>query len=73
MGDGFERRQTVELRADLEGRRISGTAVRYGDTATLPWGGNGSRLGRSLICRTSAWTFNTTGGVSSHERARGWR
>ena len=28
----------VELRADAEGRRLSGVAVRYGDTARLPWG-----------------------------------
>ena len=29
-------RRFAELRAD--GRRLSGVAVRYGDTATLPWG-----------------------------------
>ena len=31
-------RRYVELRADDEGRRLSGVAVTYGDTATLPFG-----------------------------------
>ncbi|MCY4479867.1 MAG: HK97 family phage prohead protease [Rhodospirillales bacterium] len=31
-------RRYVELRADADGRRLSGVAVRYGDTARLPWG-----------------------------------
>ena len=31
-------RRFVELRAEPEGRRLSGVAVRYGDTARLPWG-----------------------------------
>ena len=31
-------RRYVELRADAEGRRLSGVAVTYGDTATLPFG-----------------------------------
>ena len=31
-------RRYVELRAAPEGRRLEGTAVRYGDTARLPWG-----------------------------------
>ena len=35
--DEIERRY-VELRAAGEGRRLEGVAVRYGDTAALPWG-----------------------------------
>ena len=31
-------RRYVELRADADGRRLSGVAIRYGDTATLPFG-----------------------------------
>ena len=31
-------RRYVELRAEPEGRRLSGVAVVYGDTARLPWG-----------------------------------
>ena len=34
----LERRAAFELRAEPEGRRISGVAVRYGDTATLLFG-----------------------------------
>ena len=30
------RRRLTEIR--IEGRRLSGVALRYGDTATLPWG-----------------------------------
>ena len=33
-----ERRAAFELRAEPEGRTLSGIAIRYGDTATLPFG-----------------------------------
>ena len=31
-------RRCFELRADPEGRKLTGTAILYGDVATLPWG-----------------------------------
>lgn len=31
-------RRFAELRADVDRRRLEGVAVRYGDTARLPWG-----------------------------------
>lgn len=34
----WERRAALELRADPEGRTLSGVAIRYGDTARLPFG-----------------------------------
>ena len=37
MNPMIERRY-VALRADSEGRRLSGVGVRYGDVARLPWG-----------------------------------
>ena len=35
--DGIQRRY-FELRYDADERKVSGVAMRYGDTATLPWG-----------------------------------
>ncbi len=34
---GYAERR-FEIRAEPEGNVLSGTAIRYGDTATLPWG-----------------------------------
>ena len=59
MTDSVERR-FVELRQD--GRRLSGVAVRYGDTARLPWGAE----------RIEAGAFAPIGDVilnASHERS----
>ena len=36
--DGGAQRRFYELRFDPDERRVSGTAMRYGDTAELPWG-----------------------------------
>ena len=55
-------RRYVELRAAPDGRRLEGVAVRYGDTARLPWGRE----------RVEAGAFAPTGDVilnASHERA----
>lgn len=60
MADSVERR-FVELRQDGE-RRLSGVAVRYGDTARLPWGRE----------RIEAGAFAPVGDVilnAQHERA----
>ena len=61
MNSIIERRY-VELRADSEGRRLSGVGVRYGDVARLPWGRE----------RIVAGAFAPLGDVilnASHERA----
>ena len=61
MNPMIERRY-VELRADSEGRRLSGVGVRYGDVARLPWGRE----------RIVAGAFAPLGDVilnASHERA----
>ena len=55
-------RRDVELRAAVEGRRLEGVAVRYGDTARLPWGRE----------RVAVGAFRPIGDVllnASHERA----
>ena len=55
-------RRYVELRAESDGRRLTGVAVRYGDTARLPWGRE----------RIEAGAFAPVGDVilnASHERA----
>ena len=54
-------RRYIELRHD--GRRLTGTAVRYGDTARMPWGRE----------RFEAGAFAPLGDVilnASHDRAR---
>ena len=59
---GETERRYVELRAESEGRRLSGVAVRYGDTARLPWGRE----------RVEAGAFAPVGDVilnAQHERA----
>ena len=61
MNPMIERRY-VALRADSEGRRLSGVGVRYGDVARLPWGRE----------RIEAGAFAPLGDVilnASHERA----
>ena len=55
-------RRFVELRAESDGRRLTGVAVRYGDTARLPWGRE----------RIEAGAFAPIGDVilnASHDRA----
>lgn len=55
-------RRLFELRAEPDGRRLSGTAVRYGDTAEMPWGEE----------RIEAGAFAPIGDVilnASHDRA----
>ncbi|MDE0201594.1 MAG: HK97 family phage prohead protease [Rhodospirillaceae bacterium] len=55
-------RRYVELRAAAEGRRLEGVAVRYGDTARLPWGRE----------RVAVGAFRPLGDVllnASHDRA----
>ena len=36
--NGSVERRFCELRVEGEGRFLAGTAIRYGDVATLPWG-----------------------------------
>ena len=55
-------RRYFELRAEPDGRKLSGTAIRYGDVATFPWGKE----------RIEPGAFAPVGDVilnASHERA----
>ena len=62
-------RRFSELRQ--EGRTVSGTLIRYGDTASLPFGLNASRRELSATCRSlmfcSMW--HTFGNDLWRERA----